>query len=186
MKKEARFLGFDDAPFDKFKDKQVLVVGTFFRGGSQLDGILSFKVKVDGSDSTAKLIKSINKSKFKPQIQCIFLNGIAFGGFNIIDIKELSKKTKIPVIVVIRKMPDLKKIKAVLKKIKMQKKIKLIEKAGKPVKIKDVYCQLVGISPEKAQDILNIACTRSYLPEPIRAAHIIAAGIAKGESYGNP
>ena len=185
MKKEARFVGFDDAPFNKFKDKNVLVVGTFFRGGSSLDGILSFKVKVDGSDSTSKLVKSINKSKFKPQLQCVFLDGIAFGGFNVIDVKELNKKTKLPVIVVIRRKPDIANIKGLLNKLKMSKKIKLIEKAGEVKKIGDVYCQLTGIDVPKAKEILKIACTRSYLPEPIRVAHLIAAGISTGESKGN-
>lgn len=185
MKQEARFIGFDDAPFNKFKDKSVLVVGTFFRGGSYLDGVLSFKVRVDGNDSTKKLINAINKSKFKPQIQCIFLDGIAFGGFNVIDVKELNKKTKIPVIVVIRRKPDIAKIKKVLKKINMKNKIKLIDKAGSAKKVGDVYCQLIGLDEHKAKDILKIACTRSNIPEPLRVAHLIAAGIAKGESKGN-
>ena len=134
---------------------------------------------------TSKLIKAVNKSKFKPQLQCILLDGIAFGGFNIIDIKELNKKTKLPVIVVIRRKPDINNIKRVLNKLKMSKKIKLIEKAGEVKKIGNIYCQLAGLNVQKAKEILKIACTRSFLPEPIRVAHLMAAGVAKGESKGN-
>jgi endonuclease V-like protein UPF0215 family len=185
MKKEIRILGIDDAPFDKFKKGNVLVVGTIFRGGSWLDGLLSTKIKIDGSNSTDKLIEMINKCKFKPQLQVIILDGIALGGFNIIDVEKLNKKTKIPVIIVIRKMPDFKKIKQTLKKIKKENKYKLIEKAGKVHKVNQIYIQINGITLKDAKEILKITCTRSFLPEPIRAAHMIAAGITTGESKGN-
>jgi len=108
IKKEMRVIGIDDAPFNKFKKGKVLIVGAVFRGGSFLDGILSTKVDVDGDDATKNIIKMINKSKFKPQLQCIFLDGIAVGGFNVIDVKELNKRTKIPVIVIIRRKPNLR------------------------------------------------------------------------------
>ncbi|MBI2101648.1 DUF99 family protein [Candidatus Woesearchaeota archaeon] len=184
FKKEIRVIGIDDSPFNKFKDKKVMVVGVVMRGGSWVDGILSTKADVDGSDSTKKLIAMINKCKFKPQLRCIFLNGIAVGGFNVIDVIELNKKTKLPVVVVIRRNPDIPKIKRTLKKINQNRKISLIEKAGNVVKIGNVYAQLTGIEFEDAVKILKIACTRSLVPEPLRLAHLIASGIVAGESRG--
>lgn len=183
MKPETRVLGIDDAPFTK-KEKNVLVIGTLFRGGSWMDGILSTKVKIDGNNSTSKLIKMINKSKFKPQLQAIILDGIAFGGFNIVDINKLNKKTKVPVIVVIRKYPDFNKIKNALKKMGKYEKYKLIEKAGEVSKAGNIFIQLAGISLQDAKKILKITCIRSLLPEPIRVAHLIGAGIVEGESRG--
>lgn len=203
MKKEIRLIGIDDSPFDKcqkpkvfehtgnsrnfqvFKGNNVLVVGTVFRGGSWLDGVLSTKVKVDGTNATSKVIEMINKCKFKPQIHAILLNGIALGGFNIIDIKKLNKKTKLPVIVVIRNYPNFDSIKKALKKMKKESRFNLIKKAGEVIKVGKVYIQLAGISLEDAKEILKISCTRSFIPEPIRIAHIIASGIVTGESKGN-
>jgi endonuclease V-like protein UPF0215 family len=184
VKKEIRVIGIDDAPFNKFKKGRVLVIGTIFRGGSFIDGILSTKVAVDGNDSTKKLIAMVNKCKFKPQLQCILLDGIAFGGFNVIDIKKLHKKTKIPVIVVIRKRPDFKKIFKTLTKLNKKSKIKLIQKAGPVTKIGKIFVQIKGISTRKTKEILDITCTRSFIPEPIRVAHLIAAGVISGESKG--
>ncbi len=184
FKKEIRVIGIDDAPFDKFKRGKVLVLATIFRGGSWLDGVLSTKVNVDGTDSTRKLIEMINKCKFKPQLQCIMLDGIALGGFNVIDIRELNKKTRIPVIVIIRQYPDFKKIKNALKKLKKEERFKLIEKAGQVHKVGKIYVQLAGINLEKAKNILKITCTRSLIPEPIRTAHLIASGVVNGESKG--
>jgi endonuclease V-like protein UPF0215 family len=185
LKKEVRLLGIDDSPFDKFKDKEVLVVGVILMGGEWMDGVLSAKVKVDGSEATETLIKIINRCKFKPQLRAILLNGIAVAGFNIIDIKKLSQKTKTPVITIIRKMPDIGNIKKVLKKINKSERIRWIDKAGKPIKIGKIYCQFTGCSLDYVKRILKISCTRSLIPEPIRVAHLIATGIVKGESKGN-
>jgi endonuclease V-like protein UPF0215 family len=186
MKQEIRILGIDDAPFDKFRDKgkNLLVVGTIYRGGNYMDGLLSTKIKVDGSNSTSQLIKMVNQCKFKPQIRAIILDGIALGGFNIIDIEKLHKKTSIPVIVVIRRMPDFRKIKETLKKLKIENKYQLIEKAGKPVKINSIYVQFKGITKEQAKEIIKLSSIHSLLPEPIRVAHIIASGIKEGQSRG--
>src|SRR3989338_8767352 len=184
LKKEIRVIGIDDAPH-KFKSKgNILIVGTIFRGGSFLDGILSTKVNVDGNNATKKLTAMINKSKFKPQLRCIFLDGIAVGGFNIIDIRELNKKTKLPVIVIIRKKPDIVDIKGILTRLSKKSKIKLLEKAGPVIPAGKIYIQIAGLSIGKAKEILEIVCTRSHIPEAVRLAHIIASGITYGESRG--
>lgn len=183
-KREIRILGIDDSPFKKFKKGNILVIGTIFRGGTLLDGILTTKVSIDGNNSTKKLIHMINSSKFKPQLRCILLNGIALAGFNVVDIEELNKKTKIPVIVVIRKYPDFKKIEETLKKINKHKKYKLIHKAGPVEQVGKIYIQKKGISLEKTKHILKLTCTRSLIPEPIRVAHLIASGVITGESKG--
>ena len=52
IKSEIRILGIDDAPFTPHKEGNVLLVGTFFRGGSWLDGVLTTHVQIDGTDST--------------------------------------------------------------------------------------------------------------------------------------
>jgi len=126
----------------------------------------------------------INKCKFKPQLQCIFLNGIAVAGFNVIDVKELNKKTKLPVVVIIRRKPNIEKIKKTLVKINKKSKIRLIEKAGSVIPAGKIYMQITGISIEKAKEILKIVCTRSLIPEPIRMSHLIASGITDGQSRG--
>ena len=184
MKKEIRILGIDDAPH-KFKSRgQVLVVGTVFRGGYELDGLLSTKAEIDGSDSTEKIISMVNGSKFKPQLKCIFLDGIAVGGFNVIDIRELNKKTKIPVMAIMRKMPDITKMKEALDKSNNSEKIRLLEKAGEIVNIGSLYVQFAGIKKDEAKELLKISCTRSNIPEPLRISHLIASGIVDGESLG--
>jgi uncharacterized protein len=183
VKSEIRVLGIDDSPFS-VKSKKVLVVATFFRGGKILDGILSTKITKDGSDSTKKLIKMIDKSKFKSQLQAILLDGITLGGFNIIDINKLYDCINIPVIVVMRKYPDKQKIYTVLKRIDQEKKFALIKNAGEIYSLNKIYLQFIGTDFQTVKKIIEITTSNGIIPEPIRLAHIIASGIIKGESYG--
>ena len=101
-----------------------------------------------------------------------------------IDVKELNRKTKLPVIIIIRKKPDIDNIKKTLIRINKKQKIKLIEKAGNVFQVDNIFVQLTGIDLEQAKKILKIVCTRSLIPEPIRLAHLIASGVAVGESRG--
>jgi uncharacterized protein len=184
LKKELRVIGIDDGPFKKSSNARVLVVGTIFRGGLFMDGILSTKVKIDGKNATKKIIEMINGCKFKQQLQCIFLDGIAVAGFNVIDIKQLNKSTKIPVIVIIRRKPNFQKISKTLCKIGKKEKIRILEKAGPVYSINKIYIQISGISIKNAEEFLKVTCTRSLIPEPIRIAHLIASGITDGQTRG--
>jgi endonuclease V-like protein UPF0215 family len=184
MKEEIRIIGIDDAPFDKFSEKEALVIGTIYRGGNYMDGLLSTKVKVDGSDATKKVAAMINKCKFKKQLRCIFLDGIAIAGFNVIDINELHKKTRIPVVVMMRKYPRIGEMEKALHKLKMDKKMELIKKAGGIHKADGLFIQTCGINVSKAEQMIKLTKTHSNIPEPLRIAHIIASGIKEGESRG--
>jgi hypothetical protein len=183
-KKEVRVLGIDDGPFDKSRDKDVLLVGVVYRGGQFMDGILSTHARVDGDDATDVIARLVNKSKFKPQLRALFLHGIAVGGFNIIDLPALHRRTRLPVIVVVRDYPNFEDIYAALRKLGQERKIGLIEQLPKPVQAGRIWMQAVGISRVSAERLVKVTSTRSEIPEPLRAAHIIAAGIMKGESRG--
>lgn len=189
VKPEIRIIGIDDSPFKKKKKEKVMVIGAIFRGGKWLEGVISTKVTKDGNDATKKISNMIVKSKHYGQLQVIMLNGIAVAGFNVIDIEKLSKNTKIPVIVVMRKKPNMKKIKkALLNFSDGEKKLNLIKKAGKifkcDVKKKKIYFQCYNVRREIAEKIINLSSTHSLIPEPIRVAHMIGAGVVLGETKG--
>lgn len=187
MKSEIRVLGIDDAPFDR-TDEEVLLIAPFFRGGRLMDGLLSTTIHRDGDDATVKVIEMVNSSKFRSQLQAILLDGIAFGGFNVVNIKAIAERTGIPVITIIRKYPDFAGIKATLQKLGMEEKYQLIEIAGEPekatLKSGAIWFQYVGCSKEEAVEIIKITTVHGNVPEPLRIAHIIGQGIVDGESRG--
>ena len=127
----------------------------------------------------------VNKTKHRPQLQAIMLKGIAIGGFNVVDIPLLSRKTKLPVIVVMKDRPNLKKIEKALENVRDGKsKMELIRKAGKITKSGSLYTQSAGIAGRELSELIRLTCTRGKVPEPIRVAHLIASGIVLGESRG--
>jgi len=189
IKQEIRILGIDDAPFPPHTQNKVMLIGTVFRGGTWLDGVLRTYISGDGNDSTAEIINMVNNTRHKDQIGVIMLDGITFGGFNVVNVREIFEKTGIPVIVIMRKFPDFDKIKRALLRFEdHEKRWNYILNAGKVYKIQNkepIYIQICGIDLEDAEEIVSLSTTRSAIPEPIRAAHLIAAGVETGESKGS-
>lgn len=190
IKQEIRILGVDDAPFTPHTSDPVMVVGTVFRAGKWFDGVLRTFVQVDGDDATEKIISMVNGSRQKEQLGIIMLDGVTFGGFNVANIPRICRKTGIPVIVVMRKQPNFERIKKALQNFKNWEdrwksileagEIHRVDKEGEPV-----YIQICGMDLGDAVEVVKLSSTRSAIPEPIRAAHLIAAGVTTGESRGS-
>jgi len=187
VKKEIRIIGFDDAPF-RFGQEKTRIIGTVFRGGLWLDGLITSHVAVDGTDSTRRIVESVIGSAHMEQTRIIMLDGITFGGFNVTDIGEINKKTGIPVIAVVRDRPDMESIKKALERFPdSEKRWELISSAGKihslgvenpkTGTVKNICFQKRGIGTRAAQDVLRVSSTRSFIPEPLRVAHIIGKGL---------
>jgi endonuclease V-like protein UPF0215 family len=176
-------MGFDDAPFPKDHQGDVLIIGTVF-SGLRLEGVLSAKVRRDGMDSTDTLLRLISESRFAPQVQVVLLQGIAFAGFNVIDINSLHHNLGIPIVVVCRKQPNFKAIKnALLNNVPDgHRKWSLIESLGAMQPADKVFVQHVGVSLQDVDLLIRQLAVNSSLPEPLRTAHIIAGGIGLGES----
>ncbi len=189
IKPEIRILGIDDAPFTPHTRNKVMLIGTIFRGGLWLDGVLRTYIGGDGEDSTQKIVQMVNKTRHKDQIGAIILDGVTFGGFNIANIKEIFENTGIPVIVIMRKIPNFQGIKKALLNFEdHEKRWNSILDAGKVYKIENkgpIYIQIRGIDLEDAKEIVLLSTTRSAIPEPVRVAHLIAAGVETGESRGS-
>jgi endonuclease V-like protein UPF0215 family len=189
IKQEIRILGVDDSPFPSHTTEEVMLVGTVFRAGNWLDGVLSTYIHGDGTDATEKIVNMVNNSRNLGQLGVIMLDGITFGGFNLVNIREIFEATNVPVIVVMRKLPNFESIKKALKRFyNWEDRWQNVVDAGKVHLVnrpEPIYIQINGIELDDALEIVKLSTTRSAIPEPIRVAHIIAAGIVTGESKGS-
>jgi len=188
MKSQIRLLGIDDSPFT-FKEKYSSIIGVVMRGGEYIEGVLKDKVKIDGTNATKKTIKMIENTRHNKQLRAVLIDGVALGGFNLVDVEKIYNKTKIPVITITRDEPDIDKINKALKKhfSDWKKRVDLIKKERiHKIKTKHnpIFITFVGINLKEAKEIIKISTIRGVIPEPIRVAHIIASGIKRGESYG--
>jgi endonuclease V-like protein UPF0215 family len=188
MKDQIRVLGIDDGPF-KFGQKTVPIIGVVLRVPNYIEGICRSKVTVDGSDSNKKLIVMLNKSHYLDQIRLIMFDGVALGGFNVVDIEKLYNKLKIPITTITRAKPDLELIKDTLKKHFDDWQIRWdginnLELVRLETNYKPLYIKHIGISLPELKRIFALTTVRGVLPEPIRVAHLIATAVVKGESMG--
>lgn len=190
IKPQIRILAIDDSALKTpyLNTGNITIIGTFFRGGEQLDGVLRSEITKDGMDATDIIIQMIKNSKYYPQIRVIMLDGVTYAGFNPVDIKKLYDETDIPIIVFMRSCPDFEKIRLALEHLsEAEKRWGIIQRAGKIYKIPQenpVFIQLCGIDKESAVGIVRLASTHSNIPEPLRVAHLIATGVVLGESTG--
>jgi endonuclease V-like protein UPF0215 family len=118
----------------------------------------------------------------------VLLQGIAFAGFNVIDIHRMHEALARPVIVVSRRKPDLAAIRdALLRHVPGgARKWRSIERAGAMEWTQGLYIQRAGIAPDAAARLLAMHRLHGRMPEPLRAAHLIAGGVTLGESSGRP
>ena len=188
IKPEIRILGIDDS---SLHTDRVMIVGAVFRGGDWLDGVLRSHITKDGTDATDTIIRMVTNSKHFGQVRVMMLDGITYAGFNVVDITVVFERTGIPVIVVMRDYPDLGRIRAALEHLpEPGPRWEVIKRAGEIHKVttregeNPVYLQHCGIGLEDAREVMRMSSTHSNIPEPLRAAHLIATGIVCGESTG--
>ena len=185
VKPEIRVLGVDDGAFTPHVKAWVPVVGVVFRGGYWLDGVMCTKITVDGFDATGKISSMVTDSPHYEQLRVIMLNGITFAGFNVVDIKVLNTATKLPVIAVARKKPNLPEIREALTHLpESDERWRTVLKAGELMEVatrhknEKIYVHIAGVSEEDATKVLRLTSTRSNIPEALRVAHLIASVIS--------
>lgn len=204
-------IGFDDGPFAREHRGRVLLVGAVC-SGTRLDGVVSGVIERDGTDSTRRMVELIQASQFTEHVQAVLLQGIAVGGFNVVDIHGLSESLGVGVLVTTRRRPNVRSVHRALfsddppgrPRVRgASRKWGLIQAAGElelvgpsrralrrsaatgqPVSGQRLWIQRAGLSLEQARDLVIATTLHGNIPEPLRLAHLIAGGIAAGKSRG--
>jgi len=188
MKAKSRFLGIDDAPF-RFSDDSVPVVGVVVQAPSYIEGILTTLAEVDGHDATERIASMVSRSRYRAGLAMILIDGTAVGGFNVVDVDSLHDKVDRPIVTVTRKKPDLGAIETALRRRfdDWEDRLRLMRRHRiEPIRVRQgtLWISYVGTDREAVQQALRLTIIRGVFPEPLRIAHLIAAGIVRGESRG--
>lgn len=200
-------IGFDDGPFPREHRGDVLLVGAVC-AGTRLDGVLASHVRRDGADATRRVIDAIRGSQFVTQVQAILFQGIAMGGFNVVDIQGLHREMGVPVLVVMRRSPDMlgveralfsgappgrPRVKGAARKWGLIQAAGAIEPLGRTSRTRAtglrgegprLWVQRAGLTMEEARRLVAATTLHGNVPEPVRLAHLIAGGIVTGKSRG--
>ncbi|MGC4116499.1 MAG: DUF99 family protein [Myxococcales bacterium] len=177
-----RAVGFDDAPFPHRKGAAVQVAGVVCCG-TRFEGLVWGRVRRDGWNATAELVRLLEGGKFLPQVHLVLLDGVAFGGLNVVDLPALTERLRKPVIAVMRKVPDLAAMEVAIRKLpSAEHRLELLKRAGTIHQRAPFVFQAHGLSPDEAHRALQRLTDTGHVPEALRLAHLIGAAVVNGVS----
>jgi endonuclease V-like protein UPF0215 family len=188
MKEQVRVLGIDDAPFH-FNEGRVPVIGALMRGPNYLEAVLATEVTVDGDDANHAIERMVNGSRYKDQIGLVMMDGVALGGFNVVDIESLHERTGLPFATITRDRPDLDAIRSALQKHFEDWRDRMEVISRQPIYMIDtdfspIFATFIGVDKATFKGMVRRSTVQGAIPEPLRVAHLIATAWVKGESHG--
>lgn len=177
-----RAVGFDDGPFEQARGSPVAVVGAVC-AGTRFEGMVFGHVHKDGTDATEVLARLLLGGKFLPQLHLVLLDGIALGGFNVVDLEELAARLQRPCVAVMRRLPRLEAVHAALARVPgAEARRDLLARAGPIHQLGGFTFHVRGAAPAAVAAALARITDRGHVPEPLRLAHLIGAALVRGES----
>ncbi len=182
LNRTIRVIGFDDAPFENRRGANVNVAGVVC-ANTRFEGMVWGSVQKDGDDATEVLSRLLLQSKFYDQVHLVLIDGLAVGGFNIIDLPKLAQRLERPCVSVMRKLPDMPSIQQALENFPdTAKRLDLIRKAGAIHRHKPFYFQTQGGNPATVGQVLQRLTLAGHVPEALRFAHLIGSAVMTGQS----
>ncbi len=188
MKSKSRFLGIDDAPF-RFSDERVPLVGVVVQAPAYIEGVLTTLAEVDGHDATDRIAAMILASRYRTGLAMVLLDGTAVGGFNVVDVDALHASIGRPVVTVTRRKPDLAAMERALRRRfddwdERWDVIRRHDVESVRTRHGSLWVTYAGTTASEVREAVGLTTVRGVVPEPLRVAHLIAAGIMRGESRG--
>ncbi|HET8538261.1 MAG TPA: DUF99 family protein [Anaeromyxobacter sp.] len=177
-----RAVGFDDAPFDRARRGDVALAGVVC-AGTRFEGLVWGRVRRDGWNATDEIVRLLVGGKFLPQLHLVLLDGIGFGGFNVVDLAALAAALGRPCVAVMRRPPDLAAVERAIRNLpRPARRLALLRRAGAVHRHGAFVFQVRGAEPEDVGRALARLTDRGAVPEPLRLAHLVAGAVGTGES----
>jgi endonuclease V-like protein UPF0215 family len=177
-----RAVGFDDGPFSRVRVGAVPLVGAVC-SGTRFEGMVFGRIRKDGWNATGEIVRLLEGGKFLPQVHLVLLDGIAFGGFNVVDLDALARRLGRPCVAVMRRPPDLAAIqRAVSHLASARRRFEWMQRAGPIHQRQGFVFQVAGGEPDEVGDALVRITDTGRVPEALRLAHLIGSAVVTGES----
>ncbi len=182
IKKGVRTLAVASAPV-KGK-RSTLAIGVVQKEYS-VEGVLSTRIEVDGDDASAKIAKMLSRSRFAQQVKIIALDGAAIAGLNIVDPDYLKGRLGVHLLFITRHKPRSSALKRAIIAFGKEKGKSIAHKLKAHSELNSLY----GFFFEGFYIVTDLSESHAKLVaesaiSALRLAHIIARGVATGESKG--
>jgi endonuclease V-like protein UPF0215 family len=177
-----RAIGFDDAPFVRRRGGDVGVAGVVC-AGTRFEGLVWGRLRQDGWNATAALARLLLGGKFLPQLHLVLLDGLSFGGLNLVDLPALAAQLGRPCVAVMRRPPDLAAMERAIRALPHPaRRLARLAAAGPVHRDGPFTFQVAGAPPDAIGRALARLTDRGVVPEPLRLAHLVGAAVRRGES----
>jgi len=184
-----RAVGIDDGYFPVYYKKQLkkTVLAAVLCDDLEPVTMTIEPVTVDGLDAQAAAFRMLKKLN---EYEVVFLDGVTYAGFNIIDPKELGRLVGKPVVTIFKHDLVLDKVKIALSKNFSDWRLRfaVIESIFRESRLihtpwRRLRIFVYGQSYEAIiDDIIKLQNT-SPIPEPLRLADIIASGLTRNDYF---
>lgn len=179
-----RAIGFDDAPHVRRRGARVALAGVVCRG-TRFEGLLWGHTRKDGWGATERIVQMLRDSKYLAQVHLVLLDGIAFGGLNVIDLPTLAEAVDRPCVAVMRRMPDLAAMETAIRRLpRPQRRLERLRRAGPIHRRPPFVFQVCGLDADRTHDALRRLTDTGHVPEALRLAHLIGSAVLDGQSRG--
>ena len=160
-------------------DKTSTLAGVVMRRDFIIDGFVFGHATIEGNDATDVILEMFEKLK-RDDISFVMISGLIISMYNIVNIKKIWTKLKIPIIGVT--YDDSKGIEAAIKyhfpdsyKSRMQEykdlgeRTKITLHTGHPL-----FVRIEGCTISEIKNLLNALTLQGAVPEPLRVAQMLA------------
>ena len=179
-KKGVRVLGVAES-FEKSESRSIMA-GVVMRGDLRIDGFSICTPTIGGRNSTEELVSMFNRLNRK-DIRVWMLGGSVVSWFNIVDIYALYEDTDTPVICVsYHPSEGIEKYLQEYFPDDWKTRLEILDRTGdrRLVQLKtghSLHLSVAGVGISRAKNLLDKMTIDGRVPEPVRVARAIAAGL---------
>ncbi len=151
----------------------------------RVEGVAISDVTVDGDDATARIAALVRTLRPWPGARVVLLDGIAFGGFNLVDLPALARALGRPVVAVTPRAPDRAAIRSALRtyfpndyrrrwaRVSRARPRRALGPYG------PIWAAASGLPRTLVPALLARVVAQGHWPESLTVAHRIATAVAR-------
>ncbi len=159
--------------------KSSVLAGVVMRSDFIVDGVAIGKTSVGGDDATVSIV-SLYKRLKRNDVNLILVSGAILSLYNIVDVDELSRRSKLPVVCLTYK--ETSGIEGSIRRHfpdTAETKLKTYRRLGRRTGVLlrsgyKVYVRLSGIELSSLKPVLDSFTLQGSIPEPVRVAKLVA------------
>lgn len=180
-KPHLRLAAVDDGPFTR-RHRYAPVVGVVVSLPATVEAVVTSRVRVDGRDATDRLVAMLRGLPQVEGVRALLFDGIAVGGFNVLDLARIHRALRRPVVSVTRRAPDYPAIERALRTFfpgdatRRWRLIRAQRLFPVPTDGAPIWAAAVGCTRADAVALVHRAAAHGFWPEPLRLARLIARG----------